>query len=159
MSLTERFLTRPERNVGRSDFGTRVLASIALTVLIGILVPQAKVPFSLIKIALLTAAEVGLVSLMLGLFLRAKTYFAGAQLFATALIMLWLEKRHLTWAAISVGALFLALGVANLMTRRSRLNQILGVSSFREVIAEVAKDAEELPGTAPLHPQPNGGTR
>ena len=159
MSLTERFFTRPERNVGRSDFGTRVFASIGLAVLIAIMVPAAKTPFSLIKIALLSAAEVGLVSLMLGLFLRAKTYFAGAQLFAASLIMLWLEKRHMTWAAIVVGALFLALGVANLMTRRSRLNQVLGVSSFREVIAEVAKDVEDGPVAAALQTQPNGGPR
>jgi hypothetical protein len=158
--LIERLLTRPDRNVGRSDFGTRVLASLALAFLVAIEIPQLHVKFSLIKICLLIGAELGLVSLMLGLFLRAKTYFSGLQLFSASLIMLWLERRQQPWAAVAVGVFFLALGIGNLLTRRSRLNQVLGISSLREIIvAATPLTSAKTPPGAPLHSLTDGGPR
>ena len=138
-NLIDRVFTRPERNVGHTDFATRVMAVLILGGLVALLMPVAGVPHSMAKICLLTAAELGVVSLMLGLFLRgAKTYFAGLQLIAAAFLMTWLESRGLRYAAVVVGLGFLVIGVINLITRRSRLNQVLNFSSIRTVITEMA---------------------
>jgi hypothetical protein len=141
----DRLTDRPERNVGHSDFITRGVASIVLAGLIVLMLPVAKVPFPLIKISLLTAAELGLITLMLGLFLRTKTHFSGLQLFATPLLMFRLAAWDVPYVAAGVGLLSLVIGIMNLVTRRSRFNQVLNLSSLREVIEVVAPEPRKTP--------------
>ncbi len=139
--LFDRIVERPDRNVGSSDFLTRVAATIVMVGAIALVAPPMGMAYPLIKIGLLIAAELGLVSLMLGLFLNAKTYFAGLQLFATSLAMFYLTRWGQPWIAVGLGTLITSIGIANLATRRSRLNQVLNLSSLREVIADVAPSA------------------
>ena len=151
----QRFLD-PDRNVGGGDLVTRVLSTIVLLCLVGIVVPQSHVPFPLVKIALLIAAELGLVGLMLALFLQSKTYFIGVQLFPAGLVMLWLAGHQLAYVAALVGLLFVAGGIVEIVTRRSRLNGLLGVNSFRNThvaatLLEVAL-SPEVPEPDPSHP-------
>ena len=132
----------------------RVVATALLIVLSGLVIPRANVPYPLVKISLLIAAELGLVCLMLGMFLRSKTYFAGVQLCLGSLIMLWLAGKQLTYVAAAVGGMFIALGVAELVTRRSRLNGLLGLSSFHgpseeATLLEEALSPEAVELTAP----------
>jgi len=129
-----RFL-HPELNVGGGDLAVRVLATAVLIVLSVISVPQVAVPYPLLKIMLLGAAELGLMCVMLGMFFRAKTYFAGFQLFTSAWLLLWLVSSHMGYAATVVGAVIIGLGVYELFTKRSRLNALLGVSSYRGTTA------------------------
>ena len=131
----QRFLD-PEQNVGGGDRVTRLVATGLLVALCGLVLPQSHIPYRLLKISLLIAAEMGLVGLMLGMFLRSKTYFAGAQLFATPLLMLWLAGHQLTYVAAVTGLVLAAVGIGELATRRSRLNALLGLSSFRAPRAE-----------------------
>ena len=139
----ERAGTDSVRNVGGSDYVTRVIACLAITGLLYFVIPVAGVPWSLLKIALLTGAELGVVLLMVGLFFRAKTYFAGAQLFFTALVMLYLAGHGLGWVALGLGALSVVAGAIDLITRKSRFNALVGLSSWRE--------APKAPPTTP-HP-------
>ncbi|MBL8950114.1 MAG: hypothetical protein JNK82_05015 [Myxococcaceae bacterium] len=134
MKLIERIVQRPERNVGRGDFATRLLATFVLGALVVTVMPQANVEFPMIKISLLAATEVGLITLMLGLFLDTKTHYAGLQMFLGSLAMFWLARRQLPWAAAAVGVAIIAVGIINLVTRRSRFNQVFNLSSIREVI-------------------------
>ena len=143
--LLQRIVQRPEPNVGQSDFVTRILASVVLVGAIVLVFPRSQCAHSLIKIALLIAAELGLVSVMLGLFLNAKTYFAGLQLFVTPLVMLRLVSAGLPWVSICVGVVALTIGIMNLVTRRSRLNQVLNLSSLREVIEDVSPHEKPPP--------------
>ena len=131
----QRFLD-PQPNVGGGDRVTRIVATALLLCLCAVVVPQSHVPYRLLKIALLIAAEMGLVGLMLGMFLGSKTYFAGAQVFGTSLVMLWLAGRQLAYVAAVTGLVLVAVGVGELVTRRSRLNALLGLSSFRAARAE-----------------------
>ncbi|MBK7861772.1 MAG: hypothetical protein IPJ65_24780 [Archangiaceae bacterium] len=139
----EKMFARPERNVGAGDFATRVVASLLLAALVVIMLPQMRVAYSLIKISLLFAAELGLVSLMLGLFLRAKTFFAGLQLMVTPLVMLWLARHNHFHSAMAFGLFFLWIGIANLVTRRSRLNHVLNLDSLTEAIAQLPPDDDK----------------
>lgn len=141
----DRLTDRPERNVGHSDFITRGVAAIVLGALILLVLPVANVPFPLIKISLLTAAELGLVTLMLGLFLRTKTHFSGLQLFATSLAMFVLADAKLPYLAAGFGLLSLIIGILNLITRRSRFNQVLNLGSLREVIEVVVPEPKRTP--------------
>ena len=141
----DRLTQRPDRNVGHSDFLTRGIASIVLAGLVVIVLPQAAVPFPLIKISLLTAAELGLITLMLGLFLRTKTHFSGLQLFATPLLMFRLAAWELPYLAAGLGLASLVVGIMNLITRRSRFNQVLNLSSLREVIEVVVPEPRKTP--------------
>lgn len=154
--LFERIFARPEENVGRSDFGTRALASMALFGLLALQVPQFAVGYSPIKICLLIASELGLISLMLGLFLRAKTYFAGLQLIVASLAMLWFQKKGLPYVALGVGTFFFAWGMVNLLTRRSRLNALLNLGSLHAVITEATLSHAQLekPLSVAAPPQP-----
>ena len=148
MSALGSRLLRPERNVGRGDFVTRVIASLLLLGLMFLLVPQTHCPFALQKIALLAAAEVGLISLMHALFLRTKTYYAGLQLLLVPLLMFWLVAHHHAVMALIIGALFLLFGLYSLATRRCYLNAALNLSSLTGVIAEVtAPESEKKPLT------------
>lgn len=166
-NVMQRFLA-PERNVGGGDLATRVLAILALLILTGVVLPQTHVPYPLLKLSLLIASEAGLVGLMLGMFLRSKTYFAGFQLFLASLSMLWLAGRQLSYVAAVIGLIFIAGGVSEVVTRRSRLNGLLGLSSFHAPNAEAtlleeallpeASDPEPTPGAA-LKPLTDGGAR
>lgn len=133
-----------QQNVGGADFVTRLLASLVLAGMLYLVLPITSTGWSPLKIALLTAAELGLIIVMIGLFLRAKTYFAGAQLFLTPLLMLWLASVGFAWVALFAGAASLAWGITDLVTRKSRFNAWLGISTFRE----------PLP-TPPLTPHPH----
>lgn len=135
----------PTRNVGGVDLGTRAVASVMLCGLVYLMVPAAQTPWHLTKIALLACAEVGVVSLMLGLFLRAKTYYCGAQLLGTSLLMLWCGAQGLTWAGIAVGGVSTVAGTIDLITRKSRFNAALDVSSWREPL-------QTTPAAPPPHP-------
>ena len=140
MSLStsmQRLNATPPRNVGGGDLATRVFVIIGLLLLMGMTVPQSLVPHSVLKICLLTAAELGLVCLMLGLFLRSKTYFAGLQLVLASFSMLWLNARDLPWGAILAGAVFMTVGLITVVTRRSRLNAALNLSSLRVPLEEI----------------------
>ena len=121
----------PEQNVGGGDLVTRIIATALLITLTLTVLPQLKVPYPLLKIALLAASELGLICVMLGMFFRAKTYFAGFQLFIASLTILALASRQVPYAGILVGFIFVAFGVQELVSKRSRLNALLGVSSFR----------------------------
>jgi hypothetical protein len=160
-SMTQRFLAQPPRNVGGGDMLTRMLAIIALLLLAAMISPQAKVHFPLLKIALLVTAELGLVSLMLGLFLRSKTYFTGLQLFSGSLLMLWLVNKNLPYLAIGVGLAFVVLGAISVVTRRSRLNNLLELSSMRVPLQEVEAAAAHAanPTHLPIKPLTEGGAR
>lgn len=145
MTVIERIMARPERNVGSGDFATRVLATLVLAGLAVVVLPQLGISYSFVKISLLTAAELGLIILMLGLFLRTKTHFAGLQLLVAPMAMLWLTARQLVYPAAAVGVLFCIAGVVNLVTRRSRVNQVLNLSSLRQAIADVSPAPKEHP--------------
>jgi hypothetical protein len=114
---------RPHRpalhNGARADFATRVLASGVLAGLIVLGLPHLAVPYTLLKIALLVATELGLVSLLLGLFLAAKTSFAGLQLVTGSLVMLWLRSQGHPHAALAAGILILVIGLVGLGAWRS----------------------------------------
>lgn len=134
MSARARFrewVAPPPRNVGGGDLVTRTFAIVAMLALVGMLAPQAEVSFTLLKILLLITAELGLVSLMLGLFLRSNTYFAGIQLFVASLMMLWLTAREFPRLAMVIGLLFIAVGITNVITRRSRFNVLMRVNSLK----------------------------
>lgn len=133
----QRLVSPPPRNVGGGDLLTRLFAGIILLFLIAMIVPQTKTPFALAKIALLVSAELGLVSLMLGLFLRSKTYFAGLQLFFASLLMLWMTGRNYPYVGILIGLMFIGVGIATVVTRKSRLNAFLQVSSLRVPLQEL----------------------
>lgn len=140
----------PDKNIGGGDFATRVIAVAVLLVLsIGVL-PQLAVPYPLLKIALLSASELGLMCVMLGMFFKAKTYFAGLQLFVASLVVLALASKRVPYAGTVVGFVFVVTGIQELITKRSRLNALLGVNSFmRTVTGEVdLLDAARLPGAA-----------
>ncbi len=132
--MYERILSRPERNVGQGDFAMRLVAAVILTGLVVVVAPPVGLQFPPIKISLLTAAEVGLIALMLGLFLDTKTHFAGLQLFGTSLIMFWLVHRQLPWVAVVLGLVVIVGGAASLITRRSRFNHVCNLSSIQEAI-------------------------
>ncbi len=165
MSLTtavQRLVATPPRNVGGGDLVTRmlaVLALLAMIALIALIAPQAATSYPLIKICLLVLAEFGLISLMLGLFLGSKTYFAGVQLFAASLSMLWLTTRTQPWLAIIIGLGFVAAGAMTVVTRRSRLNALLDLNSLGVPLEEV-EAAEAVASADPsLKPLTNGGSR
>lgn len=134
MKTIDRIFARSEPNVGQGDFVMRLVACIALSALVVAVLPPAGIGYRTIKIALLATAEVGIITFMLGLFLDTKTHVPGLQLFAAAMAMFWFVRRQLPWVAAVVGLLFLAAGIAALVTRRSRFNQIFNLSSIREVI-------------------------
>jgi hypothetical protein len=121
----------PVPNIGGADLVSRAVTVIVLLVLTGMVAAEKTISFSVMKISLLIAAELGLVSVMLGLFLRSNTYFAGIQLLIAALSMLWLAAHDLTLVAVSVGLLFIAVDLTNVVTRRSRLNALLASHSPR----------------------------
>lgn len=133
------------RNVGGSDFVTRVVACLSLTALLWGVLPVAAPPWSALKLSLRTGAELGVVLLMVGLFFKAKTYFAGAHLFFTSLLMLFLCENGLGWVALALGTVSIAFGAIDLITRKSRFNALFGVSSWR--------DPSPAPPVAP-HPHP-----
>ena len=157
----------PERNVGGGDLVVRLFAIGAVAILVGVVLPQLAVPWPLLKISLLICAEVGLVFLLLGMFLQSKTYFAGFQLFLASLLMLLLASRGLAYVAVAVGLAFIAIGVNEVVSRRSRLNGLLGVSSYVEdagaTLLEQAlapEAADPRPVAAPaLDPKPTQATR
>ncbi|MBS1149592.1 MAG: hypothetical protein H6Q89_1290, partial [Myxococcaceae bacterium] len=76
---------RPPRNIGGGDLVSRILTGAILMLLTVMVAAGARVSYPLLKISLLTAAELGLVSVMLGLFLRSNTHFAGFQLLIASL--------------------------------------------------------------------------
>src|SRR5258706_9559395 len=115
-TVMRRFLD-PERNVGGGDLATRVLSSSVLLLLVGMVVPRSHVPYPLLKISLLFAADLGVVTLMLALFLKSKTYFMGIQLFFASLMMLWLAGHQLVYVAMVIGLFFVAAGVVEVATR------------------------------------------
>lgn len=156
-SVMQRIFAPPPRNVGGGDMVTRMLAILALLLLAGMIAPQAKIPYPLLKISMLVAAELGLVSLMLGLFLRSKTYFAGVQLFAASLLMLWLTGQQFPYLGILVAVLFIGIGLISVVTRSSRLNAVLELSSLRVPLEEVEAAAAAEPvddSKNPQHPAP-----
>jgi len=120
-----------ERNVGSGDLVTRIAASLIMAGLLVMTFPWSHTLYSLNKLGLLVAAELGLVCLMLGMFLRAKTYFAGAQLFLFPLMMLGLVNRGLPYVAVLLGAIILILGIKDIVTRKSSFNALLKVSTAR----------------------------
>ncbi len=141
----------PEQNVGGGDFVTRIIATGLLLVLsIGVM-PQLGVPYPLQKIAILSTSELGLMCVMLGMFFKSKTYFAGFQLFFGSLAVLALVSKQVPYAGTVVGLVFVGLGIQELVSKRSRLNALLGVSSFR--LAQTGEvnliDAALLPEAAP----------
>ncbi len=127
-------MLNPPLNVGASDLVTRVCSTALMLVLACIVVPQAGVSYAILKIILLTVAEVGLSTLMVGLFVNSKTYAAGLQLFVAPLIMLWLVQHRLAYVAAGIGMLSIAGGLIELITRRSRLNGLLNISSRGEAL-------------------------
>ncbi|MGH7657076.1 MAG: hypothetical protein ACREL6_02500 [Gemmatimonadales bacterium] len=129
-TVMERFL-KPERNVGASggDYAARLAAALLFIMLLLMLVPAFSVPYSNFKIAALVSMEVGLVFLMMGLFLGQMTYFAGINLFFVPLAMLLLRGFGWSWVAFAFGAVFLIMGIQNLVTRRCGLNALLGIRS------------------------------
>ena len=160
-NVLQRFLS-PNRNVGGGDLVTRLMATLGLVLLTAVVLPQTQVPYPLMKISLLVASELGLIGLMLGMFLKSKTYFAGFQLFLASLIMLWLASHQLVYVSAGIGALFIGGGIAELVTRRSRLNALLGLSSFRESKTETTLLEQALlpeASGAALEPTPHGATR
>jgi len=152
-TVLKRFTAPPPLNVGGGDLLTRMLATLGLLVLVVMTAPQAKVPYPVLKISLLIVAELGLVSMMLGLFLRSKTYFAGLQLFFGSLGILWLASRQMPWVGIAVGLLLVVVGVSEIVARRSRLNALFELSSWHVPLEEVAAAG------AALEALPNGGTK
>lgn len=128
-------LDRPPRNIAGGDLVARVLTTAILLWLTGLIAAGSGISYPALKIWLLTAAEVGLVSVMLGLFLRATTHFAGLQLLAASLSMLWLVSHQLPWLAIGVGLVFVGVDLINIVTRRSRLNTLLAVRAPRQPAA------------------------
>lgn len=148
-SMIKRFSSPPPRNVGGGDMVTRVFGIVILLLLAAMIAPQSKVSFSWVKIGLLVTAELGLVSLMLGLFLRSKTYFTGLQLFFASMLMLWFTGRHLPWLALVVALVFVGVAVVSLVTRKSRLNALLELTSLRVPIQE----AEAAAAAAPVDPK------
>lgn len=166
-TMIQRFVAPPPLNVGGGDLLSRMLATLSLLLLVVMTVPQANTHPSLLKISLLIAAELGLISVMLGLFLRSQTYFAGLQLFVSSLTMLWLTGKQVPWLATVVGVLFILAGALDIVTRRSRLNALLEVNSRRVPLEEVddaaaatadPAGAKALAG-APLKALTHGGTR
>ncbi len=129
-TLMQRFLAPPPRNVGGGDLVIRVVATAILILLVAAVAPQAHVPYALMKVSLLVAAELGLLNLMLGLFLRTQTFFAGMQLFATPLVMLWLAPRQ-PWVGLAFGLAVTVVGIAAILTRRSRVNAALEINSLK----------------------------
>jgi hypothetical protein len=146
-------ILNPPRNVGGSDLVTRACSTILMLVLGCIVVPQAGVSYPILKITLLTVTEVGLSSLMVGLFVNAKTYAAGLQLFVAPLMMLWLVQHRLAYAAAGVGMLSTAGGLVELLTRRSRLNSLLGISSTGE--AQTGRELDLHPESATAARRPS----
>ena len=148
-AIVQRVVSPPPLNVGGGDLMTRMMAILGLLILAAMITPQAGVTFPLVKISLLITAEFGLVMLMLSLFLRSKMYFAGLQMFFASLAMLWFAGQKYPWVAILVGLLFIALGAISVVTRRSRLNAFLELSSRRvplqEIEAAAAAAATEVP--------------
>lgn len=145
----------PDLNVGGGDFVMRVIATILLVLLSFAVTPALHLPYPLLKIALLGATEMGLMCVMLGMFFKAKTYFAGFQLFFASLAVLALASKQVGYVGLSVGLLFVGLGVYELVTKRSRLNALLGVSSYRRPAAGDVNliDAALLPEpAAPMRP-------
>ena len=140
----------PPLNVGGGDLVMRVVACVLISAVSVLAVPQLAVPWSLLKIGLLSAAELGLLCLMLGMFLRARTYFAGLQLFATPLLMLALVQGRFAWGAVALGLLSLAVGVSEIVSRRCRLNALLGISSYRAQTTSILETA--LQPEAPPRP-------
>ena len=163
-SALKRFAA-PERNVGGGDMATRLMACLLLLILTAVVLPQTDLPYPLTKIALLIVSELGLVGLMLGMFLKSKTYFFGFQLFIGSLAMLWLAGQHHAYAAAGVGLVFVGFGVSELVTRRSRLNALLGLSSYRAVQAKATLLEEALQPEAndapavPLNPVVDGAAK
>ncbi|MBS1152985.1 MAG: hypothetical protein H6Q89_4683, partial [Myxococcaceae bacterium] len=123
---------------------SRILTGAILMLLTVMVAAGGRVSYPLLKISLLTAAEVGLVSVMLGLFLRSNTHFAGFQLLIASLMMLWLAAQHLIWVAVGVGLLFIAVDLTNVITRRSRLNAFLALRAPR-LLDEEAHPAARPP--------------
>lgn len=150
----QRFVN-PDLNVGGGDFAMRVIASLVLLLLSFAVAPALHVPYPLQKIALLSATELGLMCVMLGMFFKSKTYFAGFQLFCGSLSVLALASKQVGYAGLLVGLLFVALGIYELVTKRSRLNALLGVSSYRRASANDVNliDAALLPD-APTQVRP-----
>lgn len=157
-AMIRRFTAPPPRNVGGGDMVTRLFAIVALLLLAGLIASKTKVHYPQLKISLLVVAELGLINLMLGLFLRSKTYSAGLHLFFGSLSMLWLAGKGLPWIAIAVGVAFVIVALVSVLTRRSRLNAMLELSSMRVPLEEVeaaaaalASDAAKATGSKSAH--------
>jgi hypothetical protein len=76
--------------------------------------------------------------------------------------MLWLSGRQLSYVAAVIGLFFVAAGVTELATRRSRLNGLLGVNSFHRrtngvTLLEEALQPEALESRPPPAPPPHAG--
>lgn len=128
-NLVDRLVQPPPRNVANGDLTARVFSLLVLGVLVAMMAAQSRLPHALVKLSLLIAAELGVISLMLGLFLRSNAYFAGLQGLAASLTMLWLWEHHQPWLACLAGLVVIAIGITNVATRRSRLNAVLALSS------------------------------
>jgi hypothetical protein len=109
----------PVRDGTRADLATRLLASLVLAGLVALSFSGPAVTFTVLKISLLVAIELGLVSLLLGLFLGARTSFAGLQLVVAPAVMLFLHRAAHPYLATAVGGMVLAVGLAALVVGRS----------------------------------------
>lgn len=141
-----RWLFGTEQSVKVADVVRRVTTSLILGALALSVLPQMDVPYPLQKIALLTAAELGLAGVMFGLFLGSKTYFAGVQLFMTPLLMLWLTSKHHAYSAIVIGLLSLGMGVLQLFTRHMH---VVPRAHPADLVAAPAASTRVAAATAP----------
>jgi hypothetical protein len=131
-SRVKLFLLHPDRNIGGGEVAARALATVMLCAFVIIVLLQKNAPFPLVKIALLTGSELGLLALMFGMLLRTHTHFSGLQLFLACMCMLASDKNGFPKTAAGIGLVFVALGIVEIITRRSWLNSLLQVSSRRE---------------------------
>lgn len=118
-------------NVGMigGDLPTRYFAAAVILLLTVAAAPPWRLPQSAIKICSLLASMSGTALLMAGLVFSQRTHFAGVMLISSALLMMVLAGWNLSWLAVLVGLIVLAVIGQNLLTKRCGINKWFGIQS------------------------------
>jgi len=118
-------------NVGEKggDLTARRIAFVVVAALTVLTIPWLHVSAGMLRICALVASMAGTLFLMAGLAFLQKTHFAGVMLITVPLILSAVVGWGLSWLAVGLGLVVMAVMGQNLATRKCGFNKMMGVDS------------------------------